>query len=177
MNEDEKKKEEATIRTQHSESTESELTRCLKEREEYLNGWKRAKADFINYQREENKRFEEIAKFASLGLIEDFIPVLDSFAALERSIEGEPRLEGVSRRDLDGMRLIHAQCEDVLKKKGLERIPFTSGGAFDPKIHESVGEIESVHPPGTLAEEIERGYALEERVVRAARVKLSKAKL
>ncbi len=157
------------------EQTPSPLELCEKEREEYLNGWKRAKADLINYQKDEAKRLEEFAKYASVRILEDLIPVLDSFAALERSIEGEPRLEGVSRRDLEGMRFIRAQLEDILKKQGLERIVFEAGAPFDPAVHESVGEIASMHPPGTIVEEIERGYRVQGRVVRPVRVKLSKS--
>ena len=66
------------------------LEKCLKEKEDYLNGWKRAKADLINYQKDEARRFEEVLKFGNIELIKDFIPVLDSFAALERTLEGEP---------------------------------------------------------------------------------------
>jgi len=155
--------------TDKKNDASGELERALKEKEEYLNGWKRAKADLINYQKEESKRFEEIAKFAALGLLEDLIPVLDSFDLAISMLEKEGKAER-------GMYMIRTQFEDVLKKQGLERIPFSPGSPFDPKQHEAVGEIESTHPPGTLAEEIERGYVIGGRTVRAARVKLSKAK-
>ena len=153
---------------------EDELTKCKRERDEYLNGWKRAKADLINYQKDETKRFQEMAKFASMDLVADVIPVLDSFAALERILEGEPRPDAASGRDLTGMRLVQRQLEDVLKKRGLARMIVASGTPFDPAFHESVGETESEAPPGTIAEEIERGYLLHGRVVRPVRVKLSK---
>lgn len=154
------------------------LEKCEKEKEDYLNGWKRAKADLINYQKDEAKRFEELIKFGTLDMIRDFIPVLDSFAALERTLEGEPRLDNQSGRDLAdvvGFRLIRIQLEDLLKKNGLERMTVNPGQSFDPAFHESVGEIESDYPVGSVVLEIERGYLLNGRVVRPARVKLSKA--
>jgi molecular chaperone GrpE len=143
---------------------------CEQEREEYLNGWKRAKADLINYQKEEAKRLEEFAKFSSLRVLEDLIPVLDSFDLAISMMEKEGTTE-------KGVYMIRTQLEDVLKKQGLERVPFQAGALFDPKLHESVGEIESTHPPGTLAEEIERGYSMQGRVVRPVRVKLAKGKI
>jgi len=165
------------------------LEKCLKEKEDYLNGWKRAKADLINYQKDEARRFEEVLKFGNIELIKDFIPVLDSFAALERTLEGEPlasldasrsgRPDNQSGRDLAdvvGFRLIRIQLDDLLKKSGLERIITKPGQSFDPAFHESVGEIESGEQPGSIAHEIESGYTLNGRVVRPARVKLAKVK-
>ncbi len=62
----------------------------------------------------------------------------------------------------------------VLKKNGLERIKVSPGDTFDTSRHESVGEIESDQNKGTIAQEIEAGYLLNGKVVRPARVKISK---
>ncbi len=164
---EETKKTENNSETPPQGTPASELEQCTKERDEYLNGWKRAKADLINYQKDESKRLETFAKFAALGLIEDFIPVLDSFDLALSVMEKNGTAE-------KGVYMIRAQFEDVLKKQGLERRPFSKGVPFDPNIHESVGEMESESPPGTLAEEVERGYMLQGRVVRPMRVKLAK---
>ena len=147
--------------------SKEKLMQLEKERDEYLNGWKRAKADFINYQKDESKRLEEFAKFAATGIIEDIVPVLDSFDLAIAMMEKQGSAE-------KGVHMIRSQLEDVLRKQGLERIPFVPGAPFDPRMHESVGEMESVHPPGTIAEEAERGYRLGGRVIRPARVKLAK---
>lgn len=133
-----------------------------KEREEYLNGWKRAKADLINYQKEEGRRFEELAKFANLGLIKELIDVLDSFA-----------LAGSG----EAIRPIQAQLETILKKSGLERTAVEAGKPFDANFQEAVAEEASDQPAGTIIEVMEAGYALNGRVIRPARVKLSKGKL
>lgn len=147
----------------------SKLEMCAKERDEYLNGWKRAKADLINYQKEEGKRFEEFSKFSIKKVIEDIIPVLDSFDLAIGMMEKEGAVE-------KGVYMIRTQLEDVLRKQGVERIECAPGAPFDPNIHESLGEIESTHPPGTIAAEVERGYRMQDRVLRATRVKLSKQK-
>ena len=151
-----------------------ELTERLekreKEKEDYLNGWKRAKADLINYQKDEVKRFEEILKFGNMELIQSFIPVLDSFDLALSVLEKEGKAER-------GVYMIITQLEDVLKKSGLERMVIKNGEKFDANVHESIGELESDEPPGTIAEEIVRGYLLNGRVIRPARVKLSKSKM
>lgn len=144
-----------------------ELKKCQAEREEYLNGWKRAKADLINYQKDEAKRFEEVVKFSNWELVRDLITVLDSFDLAIAALEKDGKVE-------KGVYMIRSQLEDVLRKKGLERIAVNIGKPFDPSLHEAIGEVASDQPIGTVAEEIERGYLLNGRVVRPARVKLAK---
>lgn len=145
----------------------SELDKIKQERDEYLNGWKRAKADLINYQKDEVRRFEEMMKYATESMARDLIPVLDSFdlgiAALEKSGPVDK-----------GVYIIKTQLEEVLKKKGLEKIKVSPGDKFDPNMHESLGEMESGEPSGAVAAEVESGYLLNGKVVRPARVKLAK---
>lgn len=148
---------------------EDEIQKCQTEREEYLNGWKRAKADFINYQKEEAKRFEEVINFGQWDLVKDLIAVLDSFDLAIAALEKEGKVD-------KGVNMIRSQIEDVLKKRGLEKMVVSVGQAFDPALHESVGEAESNQPAGSIAEEVERGYILNGRVIRPARVKISKNK-
>ena len=143
-----------------------ELKRVETERHEYLDGWQRAKADLANYKREEGKRFEEFAKFANTDLIADIVQVLDSFdLALQHKMPNE-----VER----GIILIRSQLEDTLRKRGLEVI-HAKGERFDPSLHESVGEVESKEPEGTVVEELQKGYRLAGKVIRPARVKITKS--
>ena len=88
--------------------------------------------------------------------------------------KGSPELS--QGENFRGMHLIRNQLEDTLKKRGLERIIIAAGNPFDPNFHEAVGEAESDQPEGTVAEEIGRGYTVNGRVVRPARVKIAKAK-
>ncbi|MBI2053505.1 MAG: nucleotide exchange factor GrpE, partial [Candidatus Sungbacteria bacterium] len=83
----------------------ADLARSDKERKEYLDGWQRAKADGINYKKEEGRRLEDLIRFASVGMIEELLPVLDSFdLALAGSTD-----KGMER----GIMLIRSQLEDV----------------------------------------------------------------
>lgn len=143
-----------------------ELKQCNKEKKEYLEGWQRAKADFINYKNEEGKRFEDMARFVTAGLIQETLPVLDSFElALGHGLP--PELE-------KGVLLIRSQFLDILKKRGLEELEVKTGEEFNPERHESIGEVGSEVPAGFIAEEVQKGYLLRGRILRPARVRLSK---
>jgi len=146
---------------------QDKLAKYERERKEYLDGWRRVKADLINYKKEESKRFEQFAKLSNEFLIAELITILDSFnlslAVLEKD---RPAQKGIS--------LIKNQLEGVLKKYGLEKIVVRPGDSFDPSYHEAVSEVESDKPVGIIVEEIEKGYILNGKVIRPVRVKLSK---
>ena len=138
--------------------------------EEYLNGWKRAQADLVNFRAGEAKRFEEFAKFAQEGVLRDFIAVLDSCDLAAKAIpENDP-----ARTGLD---MIRGQLEDAVRRHGLETIPVKRGDPFDPARHEAVAmekppEDGSV-PPNAVIEEVGKGYSLRGKTVRPARVKIT----
>lgn len=145
------------------------LAQCEKARDEYLAGWQRAKADFSNYRKDEFRRAEETAKYATEDLICELIAILDNFDLGIRALE---RAGPVER----GIYMIRARIEDALRKRGLARIAMKTGEPFDPSVAEAVAEVVSDHPAGTIVEEIEPGYKLYDRIVRPARVKISKGK-
>ena len=158
---------------QMSEQEQGELNKRIetveKERQEYLDGWRRAKADFINYKKEEAERFTSIAKFANESLLLELILILDSFTLGLSVLKNDKDAE-------KGMGLVKLQLEEVLKRHGLEKITISLGKQFDPTTQEAVGEVVSGSPPGTVAEVAEDGYTLNGKVLRAAKVKLSKNK-
>ena len=145
------------------------LAATEKTRDEYLAGWQRAKADFINYKKDEARRFEDMIRFANEDLLEDLVGVLDSFdlglAALEKAGPVEK-----------GVYMIHSKLEDVMKNRGLERLQVKAGDKFDPSLAEAIVESESDQPAGTVLEVIETGYKLHDKILRPARVKVSKGK-
>lgn len=145
-----------------------DLDECEKVRKEYLDGWQRAKADHINYRNDEGKRFEDMARFVTAGLIQEILPVLDSFdLALGHGLS--PDVE-------KGILLIRSQFEDILKKRGLKQIEVETGEEFNPECHESIGEIESDAPPGKIAEVVQRGFIFHDRILRPARVRLARVR-
>ncbi len=158
--EDKQEKEEKGI---------DELTKCQKERDEYLDGWKRAKADLINYKKDETKRFENVVMFSNESLVRELINVLDSFDLALVALEAE----NDSKKE-KGLYLIRQQLEDLLKRVGLERIIVSVGQPFDPGLQEAIASIESDKPAGTVIEEVEKGYLLNGKLIRPARVKVVK---
>lgn len=162
--------EGATKSTRTVEELEAALAACEKLRDEYLNGWKRAKADFENYKKDEQARFATLARFANEAVLADLLHVLDSFdLGLATVDESDP-----ARR---GMELIKSQLEDAMRRHGVERVGVKPGDVFDPARHEAVGEIASGVPPGAIAEEVSAGYFLHGKLIRPARVKVSKGQV
>ena len=151
------------------EIVETELEKYQKERDEYLDGWKRAKADLINYKKDEAKRFEMMIKFANESLIKELVNVLDSFdlALISLGNDGDGKIQ-------KGLYLIRHQLEDALKQQGLERIIVSVSQPFDPALQEAIASIESDKPSGMIIEEVERGYLLNGKLIRPARVKVAK---
>lgn len=145
-----------------------DLAACRKEKQEYLEGWQRAKAELINFKKDETERKSAVSRFAAENLIYDILPVLDSFdLALKHDMPPD-----VER----GIRMIRSQFEETLKRQGVEAIMVAKGDAFDSAIHESIGEAESDAEEGSITEEVQRGYRMHEKVVRASRVKIAKEK-
>lgn len=161
--EEENKKEEQV------QAEETEVEKLTRERDEYLDGWKRAKADLANYKKEESQRMEQFVKYSTQAVIADLVTVIDSFdLGLSVIKEDDPARKGVI--------LIKNQLEDVLRRYGLERIETKKGAAFDPSVHEAVETVESDAPPGTIASELSPGYRLQGKIIRPARVNVSKQK-
>lgn len=162
------KKEEQKLIGEVDEAVElkKEIERLAKERDEYLDGWKRAKADLINYKKDELRRLEEVARFGSESLILELISILDDFDLALATLEKSGQVE-------KGVYLIRSRFEDILKRRGLERIKVKVGDKFNPGVHEAIATIDGGEE-GTVAEEIEAGYALHGKVIRPARVKVYK---
>lgn len=144
-----------------------ELEKLKKEHDEYLDGWQRAKADLINYKKDEMKRFEMFARLANEELVRELIIILDSFSLAIDALEKDGKVE-------KGVYLIKAQLEDALKKFGLEKINVNVGEQFTPARHEAISIIDSEKESGIILEEIESGYMLNGKLIRPARVKVAK---
>lgn len=160
---------------------QEELKKYKADVADYLSGWQRAKADYINYKNEEARRLEDTARFVTGSVMQDMLPVLDSFdLALKSylpSTGSPPERSKQTRRDEEhGILLIRSQLLDVLKKRGLEQMRVSPGDDFNPERHETLVEVESDLPPGSVVEEIQKGYILRERTIRPARVSIAKEK-
>ncbi|MFA5052585.1 MAG: nucleotide exchange factor GrpE [Parcubacteria group bacterium] len=161
-------KKEVENESSAAEVKETEEEKMRKERDEYLDGWKRAKAELINYKNDELKRMNEVIRFAGEDIIRDMIGIMDSFDLCLAAL-GDKDMEMTK-----GVYMIRAQMEDMLKRRGLERIIVSVDHPFDPAIHEAISVTESDKPSGTVIEEIEKGYMWNGKLLRPARVVVSK---
>ena len=131
--------------------------------EEYLAGWQRAQADFINYKRRTEQEKEEISQFVNAILILNLLPILDD---LERALTSiPPRLAKLSW--VDGIRLIERKLQSSLEAQGLSRIK-ALGEPFDPNLHEAARMDKGKE--GIVIEEIQKGYILHDSVIRPSKV-------
>ncbi len=155
---DQNKKQGNQAGDEKTEKTvEEKLAECQKQAEEYLNNWKRERADFINFKKDEAKRLEEAIKFGNEILLLEMIEIADD---LEAGIKHQPENEGIVQ--------ISRKLRDLMVKYGVEKIK-VEGKKFDPAEHEAVEDGE-----GDKLEEIRAGYTLYGKVIRPARVKIIK---
>ena len=162
-----KKSEESAIK-----ELQEKLKVCLKERQEYLEGWQRSKADFINARRDEEKARLEFRKFVNESLLFQILPVLDSF---EIAFSNKAAWEETPKEWRNGVEYIHAQLKKVFEDNGFsETRPL--GEKFNPALHESVEVVETKErgKDGIILEIVQSGYVLHGKIIRPARVKVGK---
>lgn len=168
--------EKQPLRTKAGEGKENieDLKKKVQELEaqkaEYLAGWQRARADFLNYKREEAENLQQLLGYAREELMEEVLPVLDNFDVVEKKLPEELK----NSENVKGILQIKTQIVDFLKSNGVEIIK-TENQIFDPALHEVVGMEESKDKcSGMIIEELQRGYMVNGRLLRPAKVKVVK---
>ena len=139
-----------------------------KEKQEYLDGWQRARADYANLQKttdEDKKRFKQV--FAE-KFVEDLLPVVDSFSMAMANRESWEKVDANWRT---GVEYIYGQLMNALREHNLEAFG-EKGDEFDPALHEAVSEVETRdqrfdHRIDTV---LQQGYKLADSILRPARV-------
>jgi len=130
----------------------------------------RTAAEFENYRKRIDRERREQADSAATSLLTEILPVVDN---LERALLAPTTPE--SARYRAGVELIHRQLIDLLRKRGVTPIE-ALGTDFDPRIHQAVSqETSETHRDGEVMEEMQRGYMLGDRLLRAAMVKVAKS--
>jgi len=139
-----------------------ELSACRKDKQEYMDGWQRAKADYVNLL----KRFETDGKAAELrgkvGAVETLLPAFD---ALERAKEhGEIP---------EGFLAIARQLESAFAELGLEELGKV-GEKFNPAFHDALGQdtVESAEEDDIITVILEKGWRVGDSVIRPAKVRV-----
>ncbi len=143
-----------------------ELAKIKQERQEYLDGWQRCKADSVNARKEMMANADRMAARGKESIIEDLIPSLDGFDLAA----GSTAWEKVDVQWRSGIDQIRNQIIDVLSRNGVERFGKV-GDSFDHALHDLVEERDDGGgESGTIARIIRYGYKFGERVIRPAQV-------
>lgn len=156
--------DDSVLAEEYAQESISKLKSKLKDAEakakEYLDGWQRAQADFINIRKRDEEAKIEFLKFANADMILQLMPVLDSFEL------------SLSHNDKD-LEAIYRQLVSILKSNGLEE-DNPLNAKFDPRKHESIGmiKVESPEDDHKILEVAQKGYILSGKILRPAKVKI-----
>ena len=140
------------------------------ERDEYLTGWQRAKADYINLQRDSLQKIALSKNMGKEDLLESLMPALDSF---DMAISNKVAWEAVDANWRTGVEYIYNHIITALENSGITKIGLT-GEAFDPTLHEAIETLktDAENDDHTVAEVIQSGYKIGDKIIRPARVKI-----
>ena len=182
----EKKTEESTDETaaegvEATENAGSETEICCQELNDQLaaaqakaqenhDHYLRARADLDNFRKRAQREKEDLLKFSNETILRELLPVIDNLerALQHAAIDSEKGL-------LQGVELTLGQFAKVLEKFNVVAIEAT-GEPFDPARHDAMGQIESAEqPPNTVVQLLQKGYLLNDRLLRPAMVLIAKA--
>ncbi len=154
-----------------------DIGKIIRESEEYKMGWQRAVADYQNLKKETESKRNEWMNWCEEKILGEFIPIYDNF---KKAFEHHPELDGADefhkkvKNWTNGIGFIKKQFEDVLKSHGVEEIK--TEGQFNPELHDAVGEEESELEHGSIIRAVESGYIMNGKVIKVAKVVVSKEK-
>ncbi len=165
------KKAKSRLSHQHKEKSElAELKKAQAQAKEYLSGWQRAKADYLNYRKRMEKNRLELMKFCNTDLILQLLPVIDNF---DHALNNLPE-NLKDNKWIAGIIAIQDQLLNVLRENGVTEVE-TEGKEFDPNLHEAVEHVKNKKfKSGMIVQELARGFKLHDRVIRPAKVKVAK---
>lgn len=159
--------EEQKVEKQESENL-SEVELLQKKCDEYLAGWQRAKADYINYKKEAEQKQGDLIQYANAALLAELIPVYDNF---KMAFGHQPESDDKEWKNWQvGIEHIKKQMWEFISRFGVTEIK-TVGEKFNPQIHESVAKRKSgEHESGVIIEEAVPGYMLHDKLLNPAKV-------
>lgn len=153
---------------------ESQYLALLEEVKKGKESWEkmlRNQADLENVRKRLDREKQDFIKFANEGLILELLNVLDD---LERTVNLAESTKGEVTAFLKGVEMILAHLYELLKEHGVKPID-AEGKIFDPNFHEALMQVENKElPEHTIVEVLQKGYLIHERVLRTAKVKVSK---
>jgi len=146
----------------------ADLKACKGEKDEYLNGWQKERADFINYKKQEDDRRANFSESIRERILTRFLTVLDSFNMAFSNKDSWSKVDENWRK---GIEHIYTQLNNIFEEYDVKEIGAV-GENFDPNIHQSIDmtPTDKKEDNHKISEVIQKGYKLGDRVIRAARV-------
>lgn len=134
----------------------------------------RCAAETENMRRRFQKEREDQVRFASERIVKGMLPVLDNLRLALSYVHEDSSAEVLSLAE--GVRMTLKGFEGVMADNGIKPVTAERGQVFDPNYHEAMGQVpEADIPPGTISQEIQRGYTLHDRLVRPSKVMVAVA--
>jgi molecular chaperone GrpE len=138
------------------------------DKSELLDLLQHTQANFENFKKQNDEHFKSAIKFANKRLLTELLPTLDSF---EMALRGSDNATGELKNFLVGMKMVLDQFVKTLASNKVHKIAQLK--TFDPKLHEAMEKLVSEKPEDTILEVVQSGYMIGDKVIRAARVKVS----
>lgn len=152
------------------EAAEGEAEAAVDELQKWRDVAMRTAAEYDNYRKRCVKDREEFTRYATRGLLEELLPVVDNFE-MGMMMAGQD----TSSMIYIGMSMVQKQLNDFLTAQGVEPIPTEVGQMFDHNIHEAIQSEPSDKPEGTIIRILRRGYNMKGRLLRAVNVVVAAA--
>ncbi len=156
------------------EELQAELEKAQCEAKAHQEQYLRTLADMENLRKRTQREKEELAKFANENILRDILPVIDN---LERAVEHAAQTEmgETGAGLLEGVQMTLVQFNQVLDRFGVTPVE-SLGQPFDPALHQAMGQMETEeYPANSVAQQMQKGYQLNERLLRPAMVMVAKA--
>ncbi len=146
----------------------ADLKACKKEKEEYLTGWQKERAEFANYKKQEEDRKSVFFEAVRERILMRFLSVLDNF---DMAFANREAWEKVDENWRKGVEYIYSQMSAIFEEYNIKPVG-ENGENFDPNIHQSMEMVETNKKEleHKIASVIQKGYKLGDRVIRPARV-------
>lgn len=130
----------------------------------------RLNADFDNFRRRSKEENAAIADSVKTDVVKDLLPLIDNFELARTNVKAESEAE---QKINNSYQSLYKQMVDIIRALGVDAVP-TVGTPFDPNLHEAImREPSTEHPDGTVLQEFRKGFALKDKLLRPAMVKVS----
>ncbi len=145
------------------------------EKADYMNGWQRERADFVNFKKRAEEEKKDYIKFANENLLEEMLSVLESF---DMAFSNKEQWNAVPQNWRVGVEYIHSQLVKILDSNGLKEFVPKIGDKFDPKLHvaDEMVAVTEADKDGQIISVKKKGYILNDKIIIAPKVAVGEVK-